>query len=172
LKSLTGHAAYVTPTQKGFYPENIVHWFPVVPSSFINIAFLTSQAVHVANIPFSTSMLLLETINVSAIVILLVMLLKSLRGKRFIEELSPLKIFLVAGAFASIGLFILLGYMSLTYRVQQGFLNNWNYVYESRYFAFTVLFLQIAFIGWYFLLLKKEALKNIFVKAIVLISFL
>ena len=53
------------PTERGFYPENIVHWFPVVPSSFINIAFLTSQAIHVAGISFKTSMQWLEIINVT-----------------------------------------------------------------------------------------------------------
>src|SRR5258705_4022702 len=37
MKLLTGYAGYTTPTERGFYPENIVHWFPVAPSSFINI---------------------------------------------------------------------------------------------------------------------------------------
>jgi hypothetical protein len=64
MKLLTGYAGYATPTERGFYPENIVHWFPVVPSSFINIAFFTSQAIQVARIPFKASMRWLEIINV------------------------------------------------------------------------------------------------------------
>lgn len=172
MKSFTGHAVYATPTARGFYPENIVHWFPVVPSAFINIAFLTSQAIHHANIPFSVSMQLLEVINVVAIIVLLVILLNSLLRRKFLEEVSPVKIFLIAGSFASIGLFVLLGYMSLTYAVQRGYPNNWNYVYEPRYFAFTVLFLQIAFISWYFIFLRKKEIKGLFIKAILFVCFL
>ncbi|HEX6847418.1 MAG TPA: hypothetical protein VF144_10580 [Chitinophagaceae bacterium] len=80
-----------------------------------------------------------------------------------------MKIFILSGSFASIGLFIFLGYMSLTYQVQTGLENNWNYIYEPRYFAFTVLFLQMVFIAWYFVYLKKEMIKNIFIKTIVVI---
>ena len=54
MKILTGHAGYALPTERGFYPENILHWFPVVPSSFINIAFLTSQAINIAGISLET----------------------------------------------------------------------------------------------------------------------
>ena len=169
MKSLTGHAGYAAPTARGFYPENIVHWFPVVPSAFINIAFLTSQAIHLANIPFNTSMQLLEVINVIAIIVLLVILLNALLRRKFLEEITPVKIFLIAGSFASIGLFVLLGYMSLTYAVQKGYANNWNYVYEPRYFAFTVLFLQIAFIAWFFQL--KNSIRNLFVKVLASVCF-
>ena len=75
MKLLTGYAGYTTPTERGFYPENIVHWFPVAPSSFINIAFLTSQAIHLAGISFRTSMQWLEIINAVMIISLLIFLL-------------------------------------------------------------------------------------------------
>jgi len=172
MKLLTGYGGYATPTERGFYPENIVHWFPVVPSSFINIAFLTSQAIHVAGIPFKTSMRWLEIINALTVILLLVFFLNSLFRKKTFEDISPLKLFLLLGTFASAGLFALLGYMSLTYKMQTGYSNSWNYVYESRYFAFAVLFLQIAFLSWYFLFYKKVPAKNIFVKILMGICFL
>jgi hypothetical protein len=56
--------------------------------------------------------------------------------------------------------------------MQTGFTNSWNYVYESRYFAFAVLFLQIAFISWYFLFYKKVLAKNFFIKILVGLCFL
>ena len=172
MKLLTGYAGYATPTERGFYPGNIVHWFPVVPSSFINIAFLTSQAIHVAGIPFKNSMQWLEMINAIIFITLFVFFLNSLFHKKTFEDLSSSKLFLLLGAFATTGLFALLGYMSLTYKMQTGFTTNWNYVYEPRYFAFAVLFFQIAFLSWYFIYLKKYIAKNIFIKIFVGLCFL
>lgn len=164
LKLLTGHASYAMPTERGFYPENILHWFPVVPSSFINIAFLTSQAIHIAGIPLKTSMQWLELINMIVIIPLLLFFLTSLFRKKTFEGLSSLKLFLLLGAFASAGLFALLGYMSLTYKMQIGFNSIWSYVYEPRYFAFSVLFFQLIFLSWYFIYFKKILAKNFFAK--------
>jgi len=171
MKLLTGHAGYALPTERGFYPENILHWFPVVPSSFINIAFLTSQAIHIAGISLKNSLQWLEIINVIVIIPLLLFFLTTLFRKKSFEDLSPLKLFLLVGAFASTGLFALLGYMSLTYKVQMGFNNSWTYVYEPRYFAFAVLFFQIAFLSLYFIFLKKIFWKNVFVKILAGICF-
>jgi hypothetical protein len=171
MKLLTGHAGYATPTGRGFYPENAVHWFPVVPSSFINIAFLTSQAIHLASISFKTSMDWLEITNAVITISLLIFFLTALFRKKTFEDLSSVKLFLLLGAFASTGLFALLGYMSLTYKMQTGYSNNWNYVYEPRYFAFAVLFIQVAFLSWYFIFYKKILTKNIFIKILVGICF-
>jgi len=171
MKLLTGYAGYATPTQRGFYPENILHWFPVVPSSFINIAFLTTQANHIAGISFKTSMQCLEIINVIVVIPLLLLFFTSLFRKITFEDLSLLKLFLLVGAFASAGLFALLGYMSLTYKMQMRLINNWNYVYEPRYFAFAVLFFQISFLSWYFIYFKKILAKNFFVKILTGLCF-
>src|SRR6188508_765713 len=148
MKIMTGHAGYALPTERGFYPGNILHWFPVVPSSFINIAFLTSQAIHIAGISLKASMQWLEIINVIVVLPLLLFFLNSLFHKKPFSDLSSLKLFLLLGAFASIGLFALLGYMSLTYKMQARFPDGWNYIYEPRYFAFAVLFFQIVFLSW------------------------
>src|SRR6187551_2114920 len=127
MKLLTGHAGYALPTERGFYPENIIHWFPVVPSSFINIAFLTSQAIHIAGISLKTSMQWLEIINVIVVFPLLLFFLTALFRKKNFTDLSSLKLFLLLGAFASAGLFALLGYMSLTYKMQPRLAGSWNY---------------------------------------------
>ena len=166
MRSVTGHAGYATSTERGFYPENIVHWFPVVPSSFINIAFLTSQLTRTIGVSFHTLMQFLEIINVVAIVFLLFIFFKNIFKKKLFENLSPFRLFLVAGAASSIGLFVLLGYMSLTYKVQAGIANNWNYVYEPRYFAFAIVFFQLVFIGAFFVFCKELFIKNVFPKVI------
>jgi hypothetical protein len=171
MKIMTGYAGYALPTERGFYPENILHWFPVVPSSFINIAFLTSQAIHIAGISLKTSMQWLEIINVIVFFPLLLFFLTALFRKKNFTDLSSLKLFLLLGAFASAGLFALLGYMSLTYKMQPRLANSWNYIYEPRYFAFAVLFFQITFLSWYFIYFKKILAKNIFVKTLAALCF-
>src|SRR4030095_9428671 len=93
MKLLTGYAGYATPTVRGFYPENILHWFPVVPSSFINIAFLTSQAIHIAGISLKTSLQWLEIINVIAVISLLLFFLIAFFRKKNFEDLSPMQFF-------------------------------------------------------------------------------
>ena len=166
MSSVTGHAGYATVTERGLYPDNIVHWFPVVPSSFINIAFLTSQLIKFTGISFDTLMQLLEIINVIAIAALLFIFFKNIFRKKIFHDLTPFRLFMITGGAASLGLFILLGYMSLTYRVQTGISNNWNYVYEPRYFAFAVVFLQLLFIGTYLVFYKPVFLKYVLLKII------
>jgi hypothetical protein len=113
-------------------------------------------------ISLKTSLQWLEIINVIAVISLLLFFLIALFRKKTFEDLSPMKLFLLLGAFASAGLFALLGYMSLTYKIQMGFNNSWNYVYEPRYFAFAVLFFQIAFLSWYFIYFTKSLAKMSF----------
>src|SRR4030095_3568380 len=33
MKLATGYAGYAVPTARGYFPENLVHWYPVVPAS-------------------------------------------------------------------------------------------------------------------------------------------
>ena len=60
MKAMTGYAGYAVPTARGYFPENLVHWFPIVPASFMNLSFLTSQASQVAGLSLDTTMQLLE----------------------------------------------------------------------------------------------------------------
>jgi hypothetical protein len=55
MKFLTGYAGYAVPTARGYFPENLIHWFPIVPASFMNVAFLTSQSNRFG-ISFETTM--------------------------------------------------------------------------------------------------------------------
>jgi hypothetical protein len=162
MKLTTGYATYAVPTERGFFPENVVHWFPIVPSSYINLAFLTSQGIHFTGASFEDLMLILETINIICILILIIFFIH-LFIKWLHNNLTPFNWFFLLGFVTSITLCGVVGYASLTYAVQKGLLHDWNYVYEPRYFAFVNVFLQIAFIGWMFL---YERPKNSFLKII------
>jgi hypothetical protein len=167
MKSLTGYAGYAVPTARGFFPENLVHWFPIVPSSFMNLAFLTSQTNKVANISFDNTMKILEIINVVTIFSLVALFLILFFNKKFLATLTPFKWFFITGFFVSAATFVSLGYLSFTYAPQTWIGYVWSYVYDHRYYAFTVLFLQICFFGW--LYLYKNLLKSIFLKIVAFI---
>jgi len=164
MKIATGHAGYATPTERGFYPGNIAHWFPVVPSSYINLGFLTSQGIHITGLSFANLMSILEIINVVCIIILGLFFVKIFFTAEFNRSLTPFKWFLILGFTASVILFGILGYFSLTYAVQKGFLHDWNYIYEPRYFALANVFLQISFIGWLYFNFRNQ--KNFFLTLI------
>ena len=167
MKLITGYAGYAVPTARGYFPGNLVHWFPIVPASFMNLAFLTSQSLLVAGLSFETTMQWLEVINVIAILSVTIVFLYLFFNKRFLASLTPFKWFFITGFFASAATFVSLGYLSFTYEMQRWMGNEWSYVYDHRYYAFTVLFLQIVFFGWIFL--YKESLKNFFTKTIAII---
>lgn len=167
MKLITGYAGYAVPTARGYFPGNLVHWFPIVPASFMNLAFLTSQSLQVAGLSFDTTMKWLEVINVITILALVIIFLSLFFNKRFLASLTPFKWFFITGFFASAATFVSLGYLSFTYEMQRWMGNIWSYVYDHRYYAFTVLVLQIAFFGWIFL--YKESLKNFFLKTIAII---
>ena len=167
MKAITGYAGYAVPTARGYFPENLVHWFPIVPASFMNLSFLTSQALQVAGLSFDTTMQLLEVVNVILILSLIAIFLYLFFNKKFLANLNPFKWFFITGFFASAATFTSLGYLSFTYEMQRWINYSWSYVYDHRYYAVTVVFLQIAFLGWIFL--YKESLKNFFLKAFVFI---
>jgi hypothetical protein len=88
MKLLTGYAGYATPTQRGFYPENILNWFPVVSVFFYKYCFFNKPGNSYSRHFFKTSMQWLEIINVIMIIPLLLFFLASLFRKK------PSKIFL------------------------------------------------------------------------------
>jgi hypothetical protein len=165
MKMITGYAGYAVPTDRGYFPENLAHWFPVVPSSFINIAFLTSQTAKLLNLSFETTMLFLEMINIVVVCSLVGFFVYFLFSKKFLAILTPFKWFLFTGFFASAAIFVSLGYLSLTYKAQDWRTTQWSYVYDHRYYAFVVIFLQIIFFGW--LYLYKDSVRNWLMKVIV-----
>ena len=113
-------------------------------------------------------MQLLEVVNVIALFSLVTAFLYLFFNKRFLASLTPFKWFFITGFFASAATFISLGYLSLTYEMQRWIDYEWSYVYDHRYYAFTVVFLQIAFLGWIYL--YKESLKSFILKFIAIIS--
>ncbi|HET6767917.1 MAG TPA: hypothetical protein VFH08_10980 [Chitinophagaceae bacterium] len=164
LKTTTGNAGYIVDTGKGFYPENILHCAPIVPGSFINTFFTTSQLINKTGITLSQSHQLLEIVNALMIVGLVILFFYLFR-KKFFKPFDPFRLFLLTGFFISTATFVSLGYLAVTYKPQIGFEYGWNYFNEPRYFMFVSFYLQVGFIGWIFLYhsWKQSMLQKIIV---------
>ena len=173
LKTATGKTGYIVDTGKGFYPENILHCAPIVPGSFINTFFTTSQLIIKTGMTLFQSHQLLEIINGLMIVGLLILFVYLFFGKKFFQPIDPFKMFLLTGFFISAATFVSLGYLAVTYKPQSGFDYGWNYFNEPRYFVFISFYLQIGFIGWVFLYhsWKKSMLQKIIVSLLSLLLF-
>ena len=165
MKLTTGYVGYAVPTARGFFPEHLIHWYPIVPGSFVNIPFLTSQAIKITGLSLETSMQLLEAINVITILILAALFTYLFFNKKFLSQLNPFKWFLITGCFASVATFASLGYLSLTYDLQRSLTHIWSYVYDHRYYVHTVIFIQMIFFSWIFL--HGITIKNWLMKLVV-----
>ncbi len=169
LHNITGSSGYIPQTDRGYFIENIKHWYPVIPFSFISLPFFTSQIIKITGIKLQTLMLILEWINVILAIGFSVYFIWALFIKRLFLEVFSFKRFLLIGSIISIIICLTLGYLSFTYQIQKGYPNNWNYIYEARYFAFVFVFLQLVFIGWGFLFSFWK--KNFFLRLIVGLGF-
>ncbi|TAL45629.1 MAG: hypothetical protein EPN92_07295 [Chitinophagaceae bacterium] len=76
--------------------------------------------------------------------------------------------FLFPGLFISLAICTELAYLFLAFEIQKRLDNLWNYVYEGRYFAFTNVYLQLAFTGWVFL---YPTWKKSFWQKIIVLAF-
>ena len=151
MKSATGMTNYALPTERGFFPGNLLHWFPSSPASFIHIPFLSSQLLLRAGISLPLLLTVLEWINILVWMGLLGWLLWLFFLQRYFESLDPWKWFVLLGTVTVAGIFVSLGYLSLTYKMQTGFVGGWNYIYEARYYAFVFVFLQLLFLRGFML---------------------
>lgn len=146
MRTSTGMSNYALPTERGIFPGNLLHWHPSAPASFINIAFLSSQVILRLGIPLSILLTVLEWINILVWAVLGGWLAWLFFLQNYFRTMDPWKWFVWLGAISVGGIFLSLGYLSLTYKMQQGFVGGWNYIYESRYYAFVFLFLQFLFL--------------------------
>ena len=162
LKTMTGTAGHIVETGRGFFPEQLLTWAPIVPGAFLDPVFTTSQLIRLTGISVREALMLLEVINAIMIVGFLVVLIYLFFRKKFFKSLDPFRWFVLIGSFISVATWVSLGYLSVTYRPQPG----WgNYLGEPRYFMFVTLYLQFVFIGWIFLFpsWKKNILQRIIV---------
>lgn len=174
IKFYTGSAGYILETERGFFPENLIRWTPFIPASFINLSFLSSQVIRHTGVPAETLFVFLEVINSIIFFSMILYLAKCWFVNKEFNTLNPFRWFVITGTITSLLIMASLAYVSLTHKEQPRFAGSWNYIYESRYFAFVFCFIQILFLWWVFqtkrLWYKKAASVVVFAGCIILFT--
>lgn len=144
---LSGSLFHVFETQKGIYPQNLLHWAPFIPESFISLDFIyTKFFSEIMNT--ESFYLFFEIINAFAFLLLLIVVFVQLKKINRNTLPSVTKWFAIISVALSAGTLLLLIYVSLTNKEQRFHGVPWNYLTVSRYFALLFVFIQLAFIGW------------------------
>ena len=135
----SGNSVYVIDTGRGFFPAQLIHWYPYIPSSFTNLDFLAQVINKISRIGYTDVFKIFEVLNACLLLFLLFCLLRYWFWKKIKSDRES--VFIVSGAVVSISILLLLTYFALTYKPQLYGIYLWNYNYESRYFAFIYIFL-------------------------------
>lgn len=163
----SGNSVYVFETARGFFPGQLVHWYPYIPASFINIDFLAQLVAKLPGMDYIDAFIFFEILNIILFLFLMYCLLRYWFWKKI--QLSNISVFIVSGAAISLSILVLLAYFAITYKPQLYGIYLWNYNYESRYFAFIYIFLPalvLLCISTYSFLLKRFVFKALLFLAI------
>lgn len=162
--SLSGSLLYILKTEKGLYPQSVVHWSPFIPMAFASPNFYYVKFFsRVISEGFYN--LMLEVFNILSFMLLVAGFYNYLKKVRFASPISISRWFLFIGTGISAGVLLLLAYVSLTNKDQSFHNIPWNYINEHRYFAFVVIFIQMVFLVWCFSGIGIPV-KNYFLRAI------
>lgn len=142
----TGTATFVNSSGTGFFPGNLLEFYPVIIGAFANLTFLYSLSTNIG-LKYGA---LNPLIFIAHCILLLSLTLYFI--KTFLANISkPLSTamhFTLLGGCISLLVTILLIAFSLYYKalVRPNYI--WTFVQEARYMAFIIVFLQmIAFIS-------------------------
>ena len=156
-------------TQKGFYPRNLIHWYPFIPASFINLDFAAQRVAQIASIHYSNAFTWFEILNVVLLLILFILLFIWYRRRKSIYPATAFGLFIHFGTIVSLLTMLLLAFLAVRWAPKEG-PYSWTFVMEERYFSPIYIFLQIAVIGW----IVGTGIRKIrgWIKAIVLLAIL
>lgn len=155
---------HVIETGRGVFYDQLIHWYPYIPASFINLDFLAQLITKVTGASYTTAFKFFEIVNVVLLFTLLFLFFRFISSFKKIQ-LNKSLIFIMSGAVISLCILFLLTYFSLTYKPQLYGIYLWNYNYESRYFAFLFIFLPILFLLC--IHIYPQLLKNMFSRTVV-----
>ena len=161
-----GNIFYLVPTEKGWFPGQLLHWYPFIPSAFVNIESIASIISKLTTSPYLFVIRFLELINLIALLILCYLFIRKNPLKKYPDAI---KFFFSSGIILSAAIIFLLGYLTLTNKPQ----HIWNYNIDGRYFVLPVIILQLSFLIKYSFdrLLLKDTFSK-FIYTILLITLL
>lgn len=166
----TGDIAYVNTRETGFFPENLLKTYPIVPASLTDVEVPATVLSNLAGINYLSIVKVLIFTSFSLLFIFVSYGFYKLIKKRFILKTKE-DYFLYMGMGISIAIAILLAYMSLrNSAIIDPFRPPWTYVQEFRYYAFIIIFIQLLTIV--FLFEKFEQKSRFWKRAAIICSII
>jgi hypothetical protein len=139
----TGSAVYINTKETGFFPENLVKMYPVVPASFFDVEFSLSFFTRYAGGNYMMYGKILGYLGYILFAFLLVYGIRWIWNKKFLLK-NDIDYFIFSGSGISLAICALLFYLSV--RNSANILTAsapWTYIQEFRYFIFIVVFIQL-----------------------------
>jgi hypothetical protein len=134
---------YLMPLKRGFYARNVLHTYPFMLSSFLNVELFTIQLSKIMHLPYRTVVGLFTGLNYMLVALFLGYMVYWFARYKWKAE-SFWETFKILGGFTSLVTIAVIFLLSFILGTQlEPLLGNWTFVMEARYFAFPVLFLQI-----------------------------
>ncbi len=140
-----GNALYVHNVGRGFYVNQVVHYYPFLPASFINLDFAAQLMERFSGLDYSRVMFYFKVINVLLFIFLLISLLRYAGLHKKNSLFTNHFIFIITGSAISITIILLLAYLSLTYKELTWGLTKWTHVQQARYFSYLYIFMPLLF---------------------------
>ena len=140
-----GNVAHIYETGRGVFPHQIVHWYPFLPASFINLDFAAQLIARISTLEYSNIFLLFEPLNALLFAVFIYLFIRYVKKMKRGTELSHHAIFIVTGSTIALSIILLLAYLSLTYKILDWERDKWNYCNDIRYFAFIYIFVPLVF---------------------------
>ena len=74
-----GNIAHINEPDRGIFPHQVVHWYPFLPASFINLDFAAQLIARVSKFHYSDIFFLFEPINALLFALLIFLLIRYLQ---------------------------------------------------------------------------------------------
>jgi hypothetical protein len=154
-----GSAAYVMPTQAGFYPDQLLRLYPFVFASLANLELLFVQVEKLSGVSYANISIYIGYIHLVVFVIAIAWFVRWCWEKKMIQPTLTEHYFYM-GVFSSLAAIGTLAVLSLQNAVLIEPLINWTFLDEARYYSIPIFFTQqLLFIltGKYWQTMKRAA---------------
>ncbi len=146
----TGSPAYVNTRETGFFPENLLTMYPIVPASFIDVQIVLTVFTNFTGTNYFTNGKILLYSGYLLFLFLIIFVSGWLLNKKLLLK-SKGDYFVYLGSGISAVIIGLLFYLSARNSANLSpFFPLWTYIQELRYFIFVVLFIQLCAFAFLF----------------------
>lgn len=169
--SVGGNILHINNQERGIFFDQVIHWYPFIPASFINLDFGAQLAARITSINYSYVMSVFKLINVFLFVLFTFFLVRYIRKYKPVLINSRNSILFISGIVIALSVIILLAFLSLTYRDLEWGNIKWNFSIDERYFAFIYVFIPVlllSFLNSFPTLFKKPIVRLLIYAAFVL----